>query len=264
MFTQSGRKPCSVIHVWGRWLRNKTLSLKTQNKTRLVDRSAKRRVKISRPKKNYLCQVPSCSLDYVSPVLSLLLLFCVVFVYSSLLSFQTRHALPLCVCPALLIVCPALIVFTCLWSPCVYSLCVPVFSLPVRPSFFMFLAFQRLLKFIYLLVLPTPVCLTDSALAFSLLDILPDLRLPARVPTFVRTYNEPCHCLPPSGSVCLFMDCLPVYRTRSVKVVDWTYRCLLNHAIGSSTTNASITPWRHKMKYKRQDWWTEVQNVRWK
>ena len=42
------------------------------------------------------CQVSSCPLDYVSPVLSLFM-FCVVFVYSSLLSFQTRHALPLCV-----------------------------------------------------------------------------------------------------------------------------------------------------------------------
>ena len=67
---------------------------------------------------------------------------CCVFVYSSLLSFQISHALPLCVLrlvdclPVLIIVtCPVMIVDTCSSSPCVYSLCVPVVSLPVRLSF---------------------------------------------------------------------------------------------------------------------------------
>src|SRR4029434_9703031 len=68
---------------------------------------------------------------------------CSVLCLSTHLSSRFRHVMPYpCVCPALLIVCPALIVFTCLSSSCVYSLCDPVFSLPVRPSFFMFLSFQ--------------------------------------------------------------------------------------------------------------------------
>ena len=115
-------------------------------------------------------------------------------VYSTLISFQTPHALPLCVFPALLIVCPSLIVFTCLSLPCVYSRCVPVFSLPVRLSFSMFLAFQQLPVLIDL-VLPTTACLTDYVSAFPLLDNLPDPLLPARVPTLDRTYYELCRCL---------------------------------------------------------------------
>src|SRR4029434_4246858 len=67
---------------------------------------------------------------------------CCVFVYSSLLSFQISHALPLCVLrlvdclPVLIIVtCPVMIVVTCSSLPCVYSLCVPVVSLPVHLCF---------------------------------------------------------------------------------------------------------------------------------
>src|SRR4029434_878602 len=58
---------------------------------------------------------------------------CCVFVYSSLVSFQISHALPLCVLrlvdclPILIIVtCPVMIVFTCFSSPSVFSLCFPV------------------------------------------------------------------------------------------------------------------------------------------
>ena len=45
--------------------------------------------------------------------------------------------------------------------------------------------------YIDLLVLPTPACLTDSAFASSLLDILPELRTPAHVPNLDLTYTEP-------------------------------------------------------------------------
>ena len=62
-------------------------------------------------------------------------MFCVVCLLISPLVSDTSCPPLVCV-PALLIVCPALIVFTCSLSPCVYSLCVPVFSLPVRLSFF--------------------------------------------------------------------------------------------------------------------------------
>ena len=151
---------------------------------------------------------------------------CSVLCLSTHLSSRFRHVMPYpCVCPALLIVCPALIVFTCLSSPCVYSLCVPVFLLPVRLSFSMFLAFQRLPVLIDL-VLPTTACITDCVSAFPLLDTLPDHRLPACVPTLDRTYYELCRCPFLIGFVYLFMDCLSVYRTQSVKFVYCTYLCL--------------------------------------
>ena len=63
-----------------------------------------------------LCYVQSCLLVKFAWFLSFILLFCVVFVYSSLLSFQTPHALP-CVCSALWIVCPSLIVCRCFKRP---------------------------------------------------------------------------------------------------------------------------------------------------
>src|SRR4029434_5558840 len=65
----------------------------------------------------------------------LFILVCrVLIVYSPLLSFQTPYSLPH-VCSILLIVCSSLIVYTCSSSPCVFSLRVPVASLPVRLCF---------------------------------------------------------------------------------------------------------------------------------
>src|SRR4029434_4551801 len=61
-------------------------------------------------------------------------MFRVVIVDSPLLSFQTPYSLPQ-VCSIWLIVCSSLIVYTCSSSPCVFSLCVPVVSLPVRLCF---------------------------------------------------------------------------------------------------------------------------------
>src|SRR4029434_8964234 len=61
-------------------------------------------------------------------------MFRVVIVASPLLSFQTPYSLHQ-VCSIWLIVCSSLIVYTCSSSPCVFSLCVPVDSLPVRLCF---------------------------------------------------------------------------------------------------------------------------------
>src|SRR4029434_10413091 len=75
--------------------------------------------------------------------LNYLILLSVVCLFTHL-SSRFRYVTPCpCVCSALLIVfpvliivtCPVMIVVTCSSSPCVYSLCVPVVSLPVRLSF---------------------------------------------------------------------------------------------------------------------------------
>ena len=118
---------------------------------------------------------------------------CCVFVYSSLLSFQISHALPLCVLrlvdclPVLIIVtCPVMIVDTCSSSPCVYSLCVPVVSLPVRLSHF-------------------HVSRVPAIFSSIWFPSVADLCLS----------NKPCFCLLPVKLVCLISWLIIRYQTLS-------------------------------------------------
>src|SRR4029434_3261692 len=171
-------------------------------------------------------------------------MFCVVIVYSPLLSFQTPHSLPH-VCSILLIVCPSPIVCICSSSPSVFCLCVPVsrcqfvFVSPV------FQVSQRFSMFHEVLALTTLACVIDSVFAFSLpvplppqpstwittLDCLLDsviasslpVPLPLQPTTCVTTLdwiNDDPRCPSLIGFVCLYLDCLTVYRTRSVKLVN--------------------------------------------
>src|SRR4029434_10264042 len=149
-------------------------------------------------------------------------MFCVVIVYSSLLSFQTPHSLPR-VCSTLLIVCPSLIVCTCSSSPSVFSLCVAVsrcqfvFVSPV------FQAFQRFPMFSAVLALTTLACVLDSVIAFSL-----PVPLPLQTTTCVTTLdwiNDDPGCPSLIGFVCLYLYCFTVERTHSVKV-DILHLCL--------------------------------------
>ena len=153
------------------------------------------------------------------------------FVYSSLLLFQKTSS-------------PALIVCTCSSSPSVFSLCVPVsrcqfvFVSPVSQEF------QRFPMFSKVLAITTLACIIDSVFAFSLpvplppqpstwittLDCLLDsviasslpVPLPLQTTTCVTTLdwiNDDPRCPSLIGFVCLYLDCLTVYRTRSVKFV---------------------------------------------
>ena len=113
-----------------------------------------------------------------------------------------------CVCACLVDCLPRLDCFHLfLITLCVYSLCVPVFSLPVRFCFFMFLASQRFLVLTDLM-LPTTARLTDYSSAFPVPDTLPRDRLPARVPTLDRPYHGLCRCLFLLGFVYICMDFL--------------------------------------------------------
>ena len=170
-------------------------------------------------------------------------MFRVVIVYSPLLSFQTPHSLPH-VCSILLIVCPSLIVFTCFSSPSVFSLCFPVsrcqfvFVSPVSQEF------QRFPMFSTVLTITTLACVIDSVFAFSLpvplppqpstwittLDCVLDsviassLPVPLPLPPTTRVttldwINDDPRCPSLIGFVCLYLDCLTVYRTWGVFVV---------------------------------------------
>ena len=102
------------------------------------------------------------------------------------------------------------------FSPCVFLCLVSSSSLFLRVS-----SVPAISTYSDLLVIPTPACLIDSAFASPLLVPLPDLRPSACVPNLdlgsTRIYIKPYRCLPPIGLVCLLLDCLTVYRTRSVK-----------------------------------------------
>src|SRR4029434_7582757 len=163
------------------------------------------------------------------------------------LSSRFRYLTPCpCVCSALLIVCPVLIivicpvmiVVTCSSSPCVYSLCVPVVSLPVRLSFLRVSRVPAFSMSSKVLAITTLACIIDSVFAFSLpvslppqpstwittLDCLLDsviasslpVPLPLQTTTCVTTLdwiNDDSRCPSLIGFVCLYLDCLTVYRT---------------------------------------------------
>ena len=133
-------------------------------------------------------------------------MFCVVCLLISPLVSDT--SCPPLVCACLVDCLPRLdCVHLFLITLCVYRLCVPVFSLPVRLCFFMFLASQRFLV-LTALMLPTTACLTDYSPAFPVPDTLPRDRLPACVPTLDRPYYGLCRCLSLLGFVYLCMDFL--------------------------------------------------------
>ena len=150
-------------------------------------------------------------------IISFILLFCVMFVYSSLLSFQTPHPLPR-VCSTVLIVCSSPIVCTCFPSPSVFSLCVPV-------SRCQFVLFPPCLKrpsdsmISKLLVIPTLDRVTDPSSASPLSVPLPALRLPTRVPNLDWMITKPCNCLILLGILCVILDCLTCVPKSPVKVV---------------------------------------------
>src|SRR4029434_3212743 len=61
-------------------------------------------------------------------------------------------------------------------------------------------------------------CLLDSVIAFSL-----PVPLPPQSPTWITTLdwiNDDPRCPSLIGFVCLYLDCITVYRTRSVKLVN--------------------------------------------
>ena len=134
---------------------------------------------------------------------------CVLCCLLTHLSSRFRHVMPSpCVCACLVDCLPRLDCFHLfLITLCVYRLCVPVFSLPVRLCFFMFLASQRFLV-LTALMLPTTARLTDYSPAFPVPDTLPRDRLPACVPTLDRPYYGLCRCLSLLGFVYLCMDFL--------------------------------------------------------
>ena len=157
------------------------------------------------PRGGGYCQVSSCPIACLPCVVVVCVLCCLL----THLSSRFRHVMPSpCVCACLVDCLPRLDCFHLfLITLCVYSLCVPVFSLPVRLCFFMFLASQRFLVLTDLM-LPTTARLTDYSSAFPVPDTSPRYRLPACVPTLDRPYYGLCRCLSLFGFVYLCMDFL--------------------------------------------------------
>ena len=92
------------------------------------------------------------------------------FVYSSLLSFQTPHSLP-CVCSTLLIVCSSPIVYTCSSSSSVFSLCVFLCLVASSSLFPRVSSVPAISMIITFLVIPTLACVIDSALCFCFIPV---------------------------------------------------------------------------------------------
>ena len=151
------------------------------------------------------------------------------------LSSRFRYLTPCpCVCSVLIIVtCPVMIVVTCPSSPCVYSLCVPVVSLPVR------LSFLRVVSVPAISHVNTSPCDTDPCLPYRLCFCLfptgTSVRSSTCVPNLDWSYIDPCRCLPLVGFVYLLLDCLIVYRTRKVKRFDLLFTPVSESAIESCT-----------------------------
>ena len=150
------------------------------------------------------------------------------FVYSSLLSFQTHYGLP-CVFSAL-------IVCTCPSSPCVFSLCVFLWlvassslfpSCFKRPSDFPCSLSFSLIDSVFAssLLVPLPLqpstwitnfaCLLDYLFASSL-PVPLTLQL-ATCGTTLDWINDDPRCPPLIGFVCLYLDCLTIYVLRQVQ-----------------------------------------------
>ena len=170
------------------------------------------------------------------------LFFSSVLCLSTRLSSRFRLLTPCpCVCSALLIVCPALIVVTCPSSPSLLSLCVPVSRCQFVLVTSMFLGSQQFFLAFDSLVLQTSACLTNPAFAFSLLDCLPALQMPACVLNPDLTHTEPCRRLLLVGFVCPPLDCLSVYWTLLVKDFDYSLPLSLSRAIWVLLTTTPIT-----------------------